>query len=346
MQGSEAAINFISDNAAPVAPKIMAALQRANEGAALSYGNDALTQGLEDRFRALFECDLKVFPVATGTAANVLGISSFTPPYGAIFCHRSAHIENDECGAPEFYTGGAKLVVLDGPDGKLSPDALEEAILQDGGSVHHVVPSVISITQASECGTVYRPGEIEDIARLVRRHGLILHMDGARFGNALEFLGSHPADLTWRAGVDVLSFGATKNGAMGAEAVVFFNMEKAREFEFRRKRGGHLFSKMRYLGAQIDASLDGDYWRELAAGANRQAARLAERLTQVSGAEILYPVEANMIFVKLPEAVLARLAASNILYHRRANDRDGVIRLVTSWNTTEAEVEALVNVIA
>ncbi|WP_293948067.1 threonine aldolase family protein [Sneathiella sp.] len=339
-------VNFASDNAAPVAPKIMAALQRANNGAAPSYGHDGLTRQVEDKLRDLFECDLRAFPVATGTAANVLGISSFSPPYGAVFCHPLAHIDNDECGAPEFYTGGAKLVPVAGADGKIDPRALEEAVLEGGGSVHHVMPSVISITQATECGSVYRPDEIAEIGILAQKHGLALQMDGARFANALAFLNCHPADITWRVGVDVLSFGATKNGAMGVEAVVFFNMEKAREFEFRRKRSAHLFSKMRYLSAQLDAYLEAEYWRELATNANRMAERLADGIRGIPGATICYPVEANIIFAKLPEAALECLAVSNILYHRRANDTDGKIRLVTSWNTTEQDIDALLNVIS
>lgn len=339
-------INFVSDNAAPVAPKIMAALQRANAGPAPGYGHDVLTRQLEDKFRTLFDCDLRAFPVATGTAANVLGISSFTPPYGAVFCHHLAHINNDECGAPEFFSGGAKLIALDGPDGKIDTRALEAAIQKDSGSVHHVAPAVISMTQVTECGTVYRPEEIAEISLIAQKYGLMLHMDGARFGNAVEFLGCHPGDVTWRVGVDVLSFGATKNGAMGAEAVIFFNMDKAREFEFRRKRGGHLFSKVRYLSAQLEASLEGDYWRELAAHANHQAKILAERLKRVPGIKILYPVEANIIFARLPEIALECLAVSGILYHRRAGEREGIVRFVTSWNTTEQEIEALLRAIS
>ncbi|MCF8468743.1 MAG: hypothetical protein K9G33_15190, partial [Sneathiella sp.] len=239
-------INFASDNAAPVTPEILAAIGRANAGPAMGYGNDPLTRGVEEKFKLLFDCDLKAFPVATGTAANSLGLSVMVPPYGSVFCHRLAHIEQDECGAPEFYAGGGKLALLDGEDGKLSAQDLEQAIANAGaGVVHHVQPAAISLTQASECGTVYSASEISAISVVAKRHGLGLHMDGARFANAVAHLDCDPADITWRAGVDVLSFGATKNGAMAVEAVIFFNMEKAREFEFRRKRGAHLFSKKR-----------------------------------------------------------------------------------------------------
>lgn len=340
-------VNFASDNAAPVAPKILSAIQKANGGAMPSYGNDPLTKGVEDKLKDIFECDLRAFPVATGTAANALSLSVMVPPFGAIYCHRLAHIEQDECGAPEFYTNGAKLVPLDGNGGKLAATELERVIaLAGAGYVHHVQPAAISITQAGECGTVYRPDEIAEIGLVAQKHGLGLHMDGARFANALEFLGCAPADITWRAGVDVLSFGATKNGAMGAEAVVFFNMERAREFEFRRKRGAHLFSKMRYLSAQLDAYLTDNLWRSLAANANRQAARLADGIADMPGAKLLYPVEANMIFARLPEVALECLAVSNILYYRSGQDREGNVRLVTSWNTSEHDIDHLLKVIA
>ena len=343
----EPVINFASDNAAPVAPQLLSAIQKENSGPMLSYGNDPLTNKVESKLRDIFECDLKAFPVATGTAANALGLSVSVPPYGSILCHRLAHIENDECGAPEFFTGGAKLSLLDGKDGKLSAMELEDAIVGAHiGSVHQIQPSAISITQASECGTVYRPEEISEIGLVAQKHSLSLHMDGARFANAVEFLGCAPADITWRAGVDVLSFGATKNGAMGVEVVVFFDLEKAREFEFRRKRGAHLVSKMRYLSAQLDAYLTDDLWLSLAGHANRMAGQLEAGISKVAGAEILYPVEANIVFARLPEAALECLAVSNVLYYRIGDSAAGEVRLVTSWNTTEQDVEQFLKVIA
>ncbi|MCC3305457.1 threonine aldolase family protein [Sneathiella sp. HT1-7] len=340
-------VNFASDNSAPVAPTILAAIQKANAGPMPSYGNDPLTRGVEEKLKQIFECDLRAFPVATGTAANVLGLSVMTPPYGAIYCHKLAHIEHDECGAPEFYTHGAKLVKLDGADGKLLPAELEGLLKNSGaGNVHHVQPSVIDITQATESGTAYQPQEIAEIGLVAKKYDLGLHMDGARFANALCHLGCAPADITWRAGVDVLSFGATKNGAMGAEAVIFFNLEKAREFEFRRKRGAHLFSKMRYLSAQLDAYLTDDLWLDLAGHANRMARATAEGISAIPGAEILYPVEANMIFARLPEVSLECLAVSDILYYRNGDESAGEVRLVTSWNTSEQDVNHLLKVIA
>ncbi|MZR32122.1 threonine aldolase family protein [Sneathiella litorea] len=339
-------VNFASDNAAPVAPEILAAIQKANAGPMLSYGDDPLTSGVEAKLKQIFECDLRAFPVATGTAANVLGLSVMTPPYGAIYCHRLAHIEQDECGAPEFYTHGAKLVKLDGEGGKLQAAELDDVLKEAGaGNVHHVQPAVIDITQATESGTVYKPEEIAEIGIVAQRHGLGLHMDGARFANALTFLDCAPADITWRAGVDVLSFGATKNGAMGTEAVIFFNLEKAREFEFRRKRGAHLFSKMRYLSAQLDAYLTDGLWLDLAGHANRMAREVADRISAIPGAEVLYPVEANLIFARLPEASLESLAVSDVLYYRNGKDSAGEVRLVTSWNTSAQDVDHLLKVI-
>ncbi|MAZ04558.1 MAG: low specificity L-threonine aldolase [Sneathiella sp.] len=340
-------VNFASDNAAPVAPQILSALQKANTGAVLSYGTDPLTKGVEEKLKTIFDCDLKAFPVATGTAANVLGLSVLVPPFGAIYCHEYAHIDRDECGAPEFFTGGAKLVPLAGEDGKLKAEELEKFIAGAGaGNVHHVQPAAISLTQATECGTVYRPDEIAEIAMVGHKRHLCVHIDGARFANAVQFLGCAPADITWRAGVDVLSFGATKNGAMGAEMVIFFDMDKAQEFEFRRKRAAHLFSKMRYLSAQLDAYLTDNLWLDLAGHANEMAAQLADGIARVNGAKVLYPVEANMIFAKLPEVALECLAVSNILYYRNGQEEDGEVRLVASWNTTEQDIDHLLNVIS
>lgn len=339
-------INFASDNAAPVTPEILAALGDANMGAALGYGNDPLTGEVEEKLKSIFECDLMAFPVATGTAANVLGLSIMLPPYGAVYCHQLAHIEQDECGAPEFYSGGGKLALLAGDDGKLSADTLSRALSQAGaGVVHHAQPSAISVTQASECGTLYSPNEIGAISEIAKRHGLGLHMDGARFANAAAALACTPADMTWRAGVDVLSFGATKNGAMAAEAVVFFDMEKSKEFEFRRKRGGHLFSKMRYLSAQLNAYLTNDRWLKTATHANEMASGLAGEILNIAGAELVYPVEANIVFARLPAHVLDRLAASDVLYYPSGPAENREIRLVASWNTTADDIEKLMAVL-
>lgn len=330
-------MNFRSDNVAGVAPEILAAIAAANEGSAASYGADALTERVTRRFAELFEHEVAVFPVATGTAANALALAAVTPPWGLVYCHKLAHVQTDECGAPEFFTGGAKLLPLAGPDAKLTPDAVL-AEMVERGTVHHAQPAALSISQATEAGTVYRPQEIGALGAVARSHGLALHMDGARFANAVASLGASPADLTWRAGVDVLSFGATKNGALAAEAVIFFDPKKAADLGYRRKRGGHLLSKMRFLSAQLDAYLDDGLWLRLAEHANRMAARLAAGLATVPGARLVHPTEANEVFVALPEPVIDALAAAGFGFYRW--DGAGCLRLVTAFDTREADIDA------
>lgn len=331
-------MNFSSDNVSGVAPEIMAALVAANEGAAMPYGDDAITQRLEARFAEVFETEVVMFPVATGSAANALALSVLSPPYGAIYCHPDAHINVDECGAPEFFTAGAKLVTLPGDHGKLSASTLETCLAGAGaGVVHHVQPAAVSLTQATEAGTVYSLEEVGAIAQITHHHGLPLHMDGARFANALVHLGCTPAEITWKAGVDVLSFGATKNGAMAAEAVLFFSKDAAQTFHFRRKRAGHLFSKMRFLSAQLEAYLEGDRWLTYATHANQMAQLLAAGLKALPQAELCFPVQANELFVKLPDAVIDGLLASGFRFYRWAG---GTIRLVTAFNTKPEDVAA------
>ena len=334
--------NFASDNIAPVAPEIMDAIVAANAGHAPPYGADDISTGLTSLFADLFETDVAMYPVATGTAANVLSLAMLTPPYGAIYCHENAHIEEDECGAPEFYTG-AKLVPLPGEHGRLTAPDLSARL--DGlaiGFEHHVQPAAISLTQATESGTSYRPDDIAAIAEVANRFGLGLHMDGARFANAVAYLGCAPADVTWRAGVDVLSFGATKNGGLAAEAAVFFRPELAETFKYRRKRGGHLFSKMRYLSAQLDAYLKDGLWLRYASHANAMAQRLADGLAAVTGIEIVHPVEANEVFPNVPEPIIAGLAAQGFGFHHWGGGTSPVLRLVTAFNTTPDEVDAFV----
>ncbi len=335
--------NFCSDNTAGASPQILEALARAAAGKVMPYGNDDLTRRVEARLQEVFETDCAVFPVATGTAANVLGLSVMTPPYGAVYCHRDAHVNVDECGAPEFFTGGAKLVTLDGAHGKLTPEILAGAI-GGVGDVHHVQPAAISLTQASEAGTLYTPKEVAAVGDLARQHGLGLQMDGARFANALVALGCRPAEITWQAGVDALAFGATKNGALAAEAVVLFKPELARTFAYRRKRGGHLFSKMRFLSAQLEAYLADDLWLANARHANAQAAHLAEGLAGLPGARLLHPVEANEIFVVLPAPVIEGLFAAGFQFYRwgpeAESKAESAVRLVTAFDTASEDVEA------
>lgn len=334
-------VNFCSDNVVGAAPEILAALTAVNEGTAMPYGDDEVTARLRDRFREVFETDCQVFPVATGTAANVLGLSVMTPPYGAIYCHRDSHINVDECGGPELYTGGAKLVALPGADAKLAAGPLAEVLAQGGaGVVHHVQPAAISLSQASEAGAVYRPEEVAAIAELARQHGLGLQMDGARFANALAFLDCSPAEASWKAGVDVLAFGATKNGCLCAEAVVVFKPELAETMEYRRKRGGHLFSKMRFLSAQLEAYLADDLWLRLARQANAQAKALAQGLAALPGADLLHPVEANEVFVRLPGALAEALRARGFAFYDWPAGGPGAIRLIAAFNTPPEAVQA------
>ena len=333
-------MHFASDNTAGISPEILAALAAANDGAAGSYGADPITARLEAKLAQLFEHEVAVFPVATGTAANALALAAVTPPWGAVLCHPLAHIACDEANAPEFYTGGAKLVPVPGADGKLAVADLAALLPGDLGNVHHAQPAAVSLTQATECGTVYRPAEIAEISALAHRHGLAVHMDGARFANALVHVGASPADLTWRAGVDVLSFGATKNGALGAEAIVFFDPARARDLPFRRKRAGHLFSKMRFLSAQLEAYVTDDLWLRNARHANAAAARLAKGLTALPGVRLRHPVEANELFVELPETVISGLSAAGAQFFRWEGPTSTCIRLVTAWNTREADVTA------
>jgi threonine aldolase len=336
-------MNFASDNVTSVSPEIMAALNAANHGAAMPYGQDEYTQRLENQFKELFETDLAIFPVATGSAANALALSVMTPPFGAIYCHAESHINLDECGAPEFYTGGAKLVTVPGSDGKLYAADLAEVLGHAGaGVVHHVQPAAVSITQATEAGTVYTPDEIHALAEVAKSYSLYLHVDGARFANAIVSLGCSPAELTWRAGVDILCFGATKNGAMAAEAVVFFNQTLARTFGYRRKRAGHLFSKMRFLSAQLEAYLKEDLWLRNAKNANQMARKLAQGLEGLPGVKLCYPVEVNEIFVQLPETVIRGLLAEGFKFYRWQGDNSTIVRLVTAFNTSETDVTTFI----
>lgn len=338
---SNSPMDFRSDNTSGVLPEIMAALSAANRGTASSYGADSITEILTRRFSELFERDVAVFPVATGTAANVLALAALTPPWGVIYCHEAAHIAVDECAAPEFYTGGAQLARLPGSYGKIEPDVLA-AHIAGAGVVHHAQPAAISLSQASEAGTVYTPAETAAIADVARRHRLGVHVDGARFANAIAHLGCSPADLTWRAGVDALSFGATKNGALAAEAVIFFDPARAGDLGYRRKRGGHLFSKMRFLSAQLEAYLADDLWLGSARHANAMAARLGAGLAAIPGIRLRYPVEANEVFAELPEVAIKELVALGFLFHRWGETTIPCIRLVTSFATESISVDGMI----
>jgi threonine aldolase len=341
-------MNFTSDNAVGAAPEILAALAEVNDGPTPGYGDDAVTARMAARVSDVFEREAKVYLVATGTAANALSLACLCPPWGTVFCHRTAHVEIDECGAPEFFTGGAKLTLVDGAHGKLTPRALQTALTETAVDVHGVQKAALSLTQATEVGTIYTPDELRALTDVARAHGVRTHLDGTRFANALARLGCSPAELSWRAGVDVLCLGATKNGALAAEAVVLFDEALAWEFELRRKRGGHLLSKMRYLSAQMERFLRDDLWLSLASHANAMADRLAAGLATIPGVEISHPVEANLVFATWPRAAHRAVRAAGAQFNPTSptyslDGPDGEMlggRLVCSFATTEAEVDA------
>ncbi|HEY1631660.1 MAG TPA: low specificity L-threonine aldolase [Rhizomicrobium sp.] len=335
-------MNFISDNAYGASPEILEAVAKAAAGAAVSYGEDAWTARVEARLAEIFEHEVAVFPVVTGTAANSLILSQLCPPYGAVLCHEKSHIAVDECGAPEFFSGGAKLGLLQGPSAKITPDSVVKGLGQFASGVHSAKPAVVSITQATEFGTVYRPDEIAALAEAAHGRGLKLHMDGARFANALAALNCSPAEATWKAGVDALAFGASKNGALMAEAAVFFRAEDARDFAYRRKRAGQLVSKMRFVSAQFEAYLADDLWLKTATRANALANRLSDGLSKAPGVEIAHPTQANTVFAWMPEALAKRLHDAGFAFYDWERENGRVMaRLVCSFATPEADVERL-----
>lgn len=349
-------MNFASDNWAGVAPAVMSALTRHGTGFAPGYGADPLTASVNATFNDIFEREVAVYFVATGTAANALALASYARPGGAVFCHRSSHINIDECNCPEFMTSGNKLVGISGVGCKITPEALRDAMSRfpDGVVMHGQVASV-SISQATESGTVYSIGEIEAIAEVAHSRSVPLHMDGARFTNALVTLGCTPAEMTWKAGVDVLSFGGTKNGCWCAEAVVFFDPEKAREFEYFRKRAGHLFSKSRFVAAQFEGYFEDGSWRATAAHANAMAAKLAEGIASIGG-RTAWPVEANELFPILKRTQFEDLKAAGAqIYEWPADDvsdnlapaEDEVcFRMVTSFATSGQDVTRFLEALA
>lgn len=350
-------MDFFSDNTAAASPRVMAALAAANAGAASPYGKDEWTRRVEERFAAIFEREVAVFLVLTGTAANALALASIVRPWGAILTHEEAHVVEDECGAPEFFSNGAKLVDLPGTGAKLKPETVTKALSHlRAGDFHQVQAQALTITQATECGTIYTPGEVRALKDAVTPRGLKLHMDGARFANALVTLGCSPAEITWKAGIDVLSFGGTKNGALAAEAVIFFDPADAEEMKWRRKRAGQTLSKGRVLGAQFEGLLADDHWLDLARHANARAKRLADSVAQGSEARLAWPCQANEVFLVLPPAVRQRLKAAGVGYHDwsarslppEAPLKDGEVvgRFVMSFATRAEDVERLISAIA
>lgn len=340
-------ISFCSDNEATVAPPILQALAEANAGSTHSYGDDPFTARLVDRLRTWFEVDdIDVFPLATGTAANALAAAQLVPPFGALYCHEHAHVNTDECGAPEFFTAGAKLVGIPGEHGRIDADAFARVLASAGElGVHEVRPSALSLTQGTELGTVYTPQEIARLARMAHDRGLGVHLDGARFANALVSLECCPADVTWRAGVDMVSLGATKNGAMAAEALVVFSRAHHADLAYRRKRAGHLLSKQRYVSAQLLAWLEGDLWRDLAQRANAGAQRLSAGLARLPGVSVPHPTQINEVFAVLPPALAAGLREAGYDFYDWPGTPD-LHRLVVRWDTPPEHVDGLLETAA
>ena len=339
-------MRFASDNTSGVCPEILDAVTAAASGYAAAYGADDETVSLDARFSEVFEREVRVFPVISGTAANCLALAGLTPPYGLMFCHRDAHVFVDEAGAPEFFAQGARLVPLSGDEGKIDPAALSEAVSRPGHGVHSPHPSVLTVTQATEAGTVYSLDELGALVQIARARDMSIHMDGARFANAVVSSGCSPAEATWRAGVEVLSFGATKNGAMGAEAIVYFDPEQVGEVERRRKRAGHLISKMRYVAVQLLAYLADDLWRRNARHANEMATRLSDGLVALPGVEAAVQTQANEVFVRLPPTVRDGLAAAGAEFYVEQVAGGEAVRLVTSFSTTDADVGDLLDLAA
>ena len=346
-------LNFASDNAVGASPKVMAAIAAANDGAALAYGNDAWTRRVDEAMSAMFEREVAVSLLPTGTGANALALACVTRPWGAVLTHEESHISDDECGAPEFFTDGAKLVGLPGYGSKLTLEVVMARLARmPQGAVKQVQPQCLSISQATESGLVYTPGEVAALSAAIRARGLALHMDGARFANAVVSLGCTPADITWKAGVDVLSFGATKNGAWAAEAVLFFDPAKAAEMPWRRKRGGHTVSKTRFIAAQFEALLDQGHWLDLARHANAMAAKLAAGLAEIPGIRIGWPCEANAVFPIMPVELAVRLRAEGAVFYDWTGGAlapddalepgETITRFVCSFATRPEDVDALI----
>lgn len=338
-------IDFRSDNTHGCSPEIVEALAREAGGSVSSYGADEITARLRQRCRDLFETDLEIFPLATGTGANSLAIASMTPSWGGVFCHEDAHIHRDEMGAPEFYTSGAKLFPIAGADGKLAAADAARWIDAIGHEGRTAIPACLSLTQATEAGTVYSLPEMRAIGEVARARKIGVHVDGARFANAVVSTGASPADLSWRAGVHVLIFGGTKNGAMAAELMVVFRKELVGELTTRIHRAGQRLSKMRFVSAQFEAYLANDLWLRNARHANGVASRLASSLASLAGVEILRPVEANILFVRFPAHALSALRDRGFLFYDWTLFGEGAVRLVTGFSSTDADANALVSAV-
>lgn len=329
--------HFASDNYAGITPEAWAALAEANQDHEPAYGNDRWTQRAADMIRDLFETPCEVFFVFNGTAANSLALSACCQSYHSVLCHEVAHVEKDECGAPEFFSNGSKLLLLPGANGKVTPSGIEEAVHRRS-DIHYPKPKVVTVTQATEVGTVYTTQELRAIGAATKKLGLRFHMDGARFANAVASLGVAPREVTWQCGVDVLSFGGTKNGIHVGETVVFFNQALAEEFAYRAKQAGQLCSKMRFMSAPWLGMLQDGVWLRHAAHANAMAALMHELISNVPGVKILFPRQANSVFLDLPKPVIQKLWAKGWLFYNFIGE--GGCRLMCSWDTREEDVRA------
>lgn len=332
-------MNFSSDTAAPAHPAILEAMLAASKGPSPSYGSDPWTAAAHKALRDVFETDLDIWLVSSGTAANALALATLCPPHGAVLCHSEAHIERDERGAPEFFTGGAKLSLLPGAHARIDMAALRDKVATNRHDFMHETPAhVLSLSNLTESGAAYRPFEIAERAALAREAGLAVHLDGARLANALVSTGASPAEMTWRAGVDVVCFGATKNGAVGCEAIILFGAarQRAQDLMVRAKRAGHMPPKMRFLAAQMSAYLKDGLWLQLARRANTSATSLATTLTR-AGAELAHPVDGNEVFARLPDGMADRLSAAGAAFYPWI---DGSHRFVCSWATEPSEIDA------
>ena len=334
---------FSSDNVTSACPEVMDALIAANSGIAGSYGDDEWSSALKSKLSEVFETDVEVFLAVTGTASNALALSALAPVFGKIYCHELSHINTDECGAPELFTGGAKLIPMRSSNGRINANELAETI-RGVGNVHVAQPSVVSITQSCETGTVYQLDEIQAISKIAQEHKMSVHMDGARFANALAFLDVSPAEMTWKSGVDVLTLGGTKNGCLAAEAIVFFKPEMVSNFPYLHKRSGQLLSKMRFISSQLEAYVTDDLWIRNARHANLMAKKLSEGLNSFSNIELAYPTQSNEIFVHLPRELIDYL--NNAGYDINEEELDGkAVRFVTAWNSELKDVDRLLAVI-
>jgi len=347
-------MNFASDNIVGASAPVLQAIVQANAGAMAAYGHDEISKRVRARFSEIFEREVSVFFAATGTAANALALSSAVPPYGLCVCHREAHIIDDECGAPEFFMHGAKLAGLPGVGAKLNADEVVAYLNSLPKAVKQMPPKALSISQVSEGGLVYRPDELAALGQVCRERGLSFHMDGARFANALVALGCTPAEMTWKQGVDILSFGATKNGGLMAEAIVVFKPELAEALDYRSKRAGQIISKGRLIAAQFEGYFADDHWLANARHANRMAKLLSEGLSKLPGVRLAWPTEANEVFPIIPQSLNQTLKAAGIHYHpwtelslpeaERVAEDEALVRLVTSWATQEEDVRRLLEI--